>query len=190
MFIATSLGGVLRRPLESTSTSRSATPSVSPRPASNLPSAASGIRTTTRLPRQSMACSRLRSSTGAGRGEASKRWSSPRSNGSIGSITVASSSRSATFRRRRRKSAIMPSLRNKPSRLNSSQHASDELGTVHPRCGRPSCCGEASPGGAPSRVAVGPPVSPSISLDRVLRARHRRGRIVPPGTPCRAGAFP
>ena len=66
---------------------------------------------TTPSPRRSTACSRPRSSIGAAPGEAWRPWSSPPLNGSTGSTTVVSSSRSATSRLPRRKPPTTLSLR-------------------------------------------------------------------------------
>ena len=62
--------------------------------------AASATPTTTRWPSRSSGCTRPRSFTAADLGEIWKPWSTPRWNGSTGSITVGCSNRSATFRRR------------------------------------------------------------------------------------------
>lgn len=67
------------------------------RQASNLRSEAWATVMTTLSPRQSTACSRLRSSIAAARGAASRLWNMQPSNGSTGSTTVACSSQSGTF---------------------------------------------------------------------------------------------
>src|SRR5512133_3495667 len=91
--------------------SRSAIPNGVRMPASSPRSAASATAMTMRSPKPSTACSRPRSSIGAAPGEAWRPWSSPPSNGSTGSTTVVSSSRSATSRLPRRKPPTTLSLR-------------------------------------------------------------------------------
>jgi hypothetical protein len=68
--------------------SRSNTPSVSPKPESSPPSAASATLTTTRWPRRSTAFTRLRSSIDADRGAPSRPSSSQPSSGWTGSLGV------------------------------------------------------------------------------------------------------
>ena len=65
------------------------------------------IRTTTRSPRRSSGSTRLKSFGSEDLGAASTRSSSQRSSGSTGSITDGCSSRSATCRRRRRKTSTI-----------------------------------------------------------------------------------
>src|SRR5271167_1311454 len=86
---------------------------------------------TTHSPRRSTASTKRRSSIGAGRGAASRPSSSPPSNGSIGSTTDASSSRSEISLPQRLKRATMPKPRVTPSPRDSNQTASGKPGAVH-----------------------------------------------------------
>lgn len=73
------------------------------RQASSLPSEASATVMTTLSPKRSTVFTRPRSSIDVGHGATSRRWSLLRWNGSIGSTTAASSSRSGTSRRQKQR---------------------------------------------------------------------------------------
>ncbi|MBB3979880.1 transposase InsO family protein [Rhizobium azooxidifex] len=66
-----------------------------------------------------------------GHGETSKQWSSPRSNGSIGSTTAAFWSPSETFRQPRPKTDITPCWTHQPWPRNLNQTVSGKAGAVH-----------------------------------------------------------
>ena len=89
-----------------------------------------GAATTTPWPRRSTVCSRPRSSIAVGRGAASRRSSSPRSNGSTGSTTVACSNRSETYLPPRPKRATLRRSRSRPWPRDSHQMASGKPGAV------------------------------------------------------------
>src|SRR5581483_6535915 len=111
-------------------TYQSNTPSASPRPALNPPSAASATATTMPWPKPSTVSTRPRSSTAAALGVLWKPSSTPRSNGWTGSTTGGFSRRSATSRPPRPKPPTMPTWRNSLSQRDSNQIASGVTGAV------------------------------------------------------------
>ena len=115
-------------------TSRPATRSTWPKPASSPRSVASATAMITCWPRALSACSRLRSSAAAGHSNMWKPSSSPPLNGWTGSTTAASSSRSATSLPPRPRSATMPRRKHSLWRPDSHQTASGKPGAVHSRC--------------------------------------------------------
>ena len=88
------------------------------------------IHRTMLSPRRSTACSKPRSFTGAVLGGASRRSSSPPSNGSTGSTSAGCSSRSATCLPPRPKHAIMPRPRSKPWLPDPNHTASGKPGAA------------------------------------------------------------